>query len=139
VKLSDLEATFIRYEAREPHAEALRLNPKAKVAHWVIPVESFEEAHGVQFACPKSTAERGKAHAHRARLWFWGAPVDPEIGKNKLGKPKRWRVVSGKTLDSLTLAPAIAEEDDFCGWAGTVQNGEVATAPAEKAKKKRLA
>jgi len=138
VKLRDLEATFIRYEAREPHDEARRLHPDAKVAHWLVPAEEFKDAHGIQFLCPQSVATHGKLHAHRIRLWFFGKPVDGEVGRNAAGKVVRFRVVSGETIDSLTLAPSVAAENDHCGWSGSILNGEAATFERADPKSKRL-
>ncbi len=127
MRLVELEGTFIKYEAREPHDEARRLHPHLAVAHWLVPVEEFEEAHGIQFLCPKSVEELGKLHAHRMRLWFFGKPVDREVGKNTAGKIIRFRIVSGRTIDTITLAPSVAAENDHCGWSGSIINGEAAT------------
>lgn len=124
MKLRDLGATFIKYEAREPHAEALLLHPDAKVAHWVVPVDRIEDAHGVQFRCPRSAEALGHGHAHMTRLWFFGKPVDREVGMNAAGKIIRFRVVAGTTIDTLTLAPSVPPENDLCGWTGSILAGE---------------
>lgn len=138
MRLRDLDAKFIKYESREPHPEALRLHPDAKVAHWLVPVEDFAEAHGVQFLCPRSVETHGKIHAHTVRLWFFGKPVDNDVGRNAAGKSVRFRVVSGTTIDSLTLAPSVAPENDHCGWSGSILNGDAATFDRGEPKPKRL-
>ena len=139
MKLLDLEAMFIRYESREPHAEALSLNPSAKVAHWIVPEASIDEAHGVQFLCPKAVAIHGKGHAHCVRLWFFGKPVDADVGRNAAGKVVRFRVVRGSVdLATLTLSPEVDEGDDLCGWTGAVKNGEASSVERQSSREKQL-
>lgn len=128
MRLVDLGARFIRHEEREPHEEARRLSPAAKIAHWIVTAERFEDAHGVEFDCPAMRALHGKGHAHRIRLWFFGKPVGREIGMNRVGEIVRFRVVSGSTLETITLAPSVRVEDDACGqWSGSIMSGEAAT------------
>lgn len=128
MKLTELAATFIKYEERSPHEAALRMNPEAKVAHWVVPVATVDEAHGVQLKCPKACTELGPDHAHLLRLWFFGASVPREIAAGS-----RYRMVGGgRALDSLSLSPATKPEEDLCGWAGMILNGETKELPKEE-------
>src|SRR5258708_12927369 len=75
VRLVELEGTFIKYEAREPHDEARRLHPHLAVAHWLVPVEEFEEAHGIPFLCPQSAEELANLPPHPTPLSSFRKPL----------------------------------------------------------------
>jgi hypothetical protein len=129
VKLTDLEPQFLAHERRPASEEHLRLNPPGKPGHrdyqdWFTPVDTFAEAHGIRFLCPKSfVAETADVGAHSIYIWFEGSPVPPEIGRNKDGQTMRWRA-TGTGLHDLTLQPSIQEQDDHCKWHGFVTNGD---------------
>ena len=128
MKLRDLEASFMAHEARAPNAESRALNPQWSPDYrqdWFITVDTFAEAHGLKFLCPKSFAANGGAKgAHFIIVWFSGKPVPPHIGRNKAGKIVRWQA-SGTSLDDLILTPSIQEEDDLCKWHGFVGSGGI--------------
>lgn len=95
------------------------------------PVETFAEAHGVRFLCPKDFAKNGGAvGTHSVYIWFQGSPVPPYIGHNSKGETVRWSA-SGTGLDDLVLTPSIQEEDTNCRWHGFV--GSSGVPPGEAA------
>lgn len=79
-----------------------------------------ESIHGVEFDCPTL------GHGERILVWFknpigpsgpgsGGLPVRPDVGPLA-----RWTVVSGTTVDDLTLSPSINVHGDWHGW---IRNG----------------
>ena len=99
-------------------------------SRWVFrPVATVGEAHGVSFLCPKSYATNGGAKGtHSVYVFFAGSPY---AGRNKEGKEVRWNVVSGSTIDDLSLKPSIQEQDEGmpadhqCNWHGFVGSSGV--------------
>lgn len=87
MKLTDLDAEFLRYER---HADG----------HVYLPhVDSIDIAHGVEFLCPKCFVELGgKIGCHAIICWSRsrGTPDTAAPG------PGRWRMV-GTGLHDLTL------------------------------------
>ncbi len=101
MKLTNLDATFVRYTGRGCHQD----------------VSTFAEANGVLFDCPKCAGTNG----HSVLVWFKGAPLDAVPG------PARWSA-SGSSLEDLTLSPSV---DLTSGgtrdcWHGFVTNGVAA-------------
>lgn len=98
MRLTDLEAFFVRYESRDG------------VEHH-IHVDGFTEADGVTFVCPL-------CNGHSVCVWFAGRPLPAAVTPTP-----RWSA-SGTSLDDLTLSPSIHIQS--C-WHGFVVGGEVTT------------
>ncbi len=115
IRLADLEPSFRRYEERNGH-----------IYH--VKVDNIDEAHGVQFLCPKCfQANGGSIGTHAVLCWSRskGVPEHAEPG------PGRWRL-EGTCLADLTLgiddgckSCSVKLTGDGCGWHGHVTNGEV--------------
>jgi len=121
--LRELEAQFIAY--REETAEEMFARGVSKPSALFTRVDSFSEAHGIRFICPKSFATHsGKAGAHSVQVYFAGSPVPNDMGVNKDGQTVRWNA-SGTSLDDLSLSPSIQEQDNECGWHGFVGNSGI--------------
>jgi hypothetical protein len=121
--LRELEAQFIAYfqESEESRFAAGRAVPADMFRH----VDTFAEAHGIYFLCPKAFAKNGgPVGTHRVQVYFAGSPVPQHLGKNKDGQTVRWNT-SGASLDDLSLSPSIQEQDDICGWHGFVGSSGV--------------
>ena len=124
MKLTELDAVFVKYIPRPPTDEERALNP-----HWPADyvVDSFRtkgvtinEADGILFVCPKSRAEDKD---HYIQVYFVGSAVPDRIGKNKDGKTVRWSK-QGTGMDDLSLQPSIEEQSTSCGWHGFVTLGD---------------
>lgn len=119
MRLVELDPQFLRYE------------PEGERIIW-RQVDSMNEAHGVQFLCPKCfAANRGPAGTHRVISWSRerGTPEEAEPG------PGRWQM-AGTGFADLSLVPDLNEARDGrmahsvaliggCAWHGFVTNGEV--------------
>ena len=116
--LIELEAQFIRY--RQESAEEMFARGADKPSIFLEYVSKLSEAHGIRFICPKSFATHsGKIGAHSVQVYFAGSPVPAHIGVNQKGDAVRW-VVSGTSLNDLSLSPSIQEQNSICGWHGFV-------------------
>lgn len=136
MKLSCLEATFLRHESKEEpvtiandpmNYPAGGTRVEVREVFYSIPVATLAEADGIRFLCPKAYNENGgPERTHSVEVWFEGSPVPHTRGLSSNGAPARWRA-SGSGLDDLTLTPSILEVDGgFCGWHGFVTNGDAA-------------
>lgn len=112
MKLTDLEAQFLRYAPRDG---------KEYFQH----VETLAEADGVMFVCPKCRVDLGKREgAHSVICWFRGKVPDA-VEPN----PGRW-TPQGTGLNDLTFVPGTPPMaisvllTDGCGWHGFVTNGD---------------
>ena len=123
MKLTELDAAFVKYAPRQPTDYERAINPTWPADKVIDCFRtegiSFAEADGLLFICPKSKAE-GKDHY--IQICFSGSAVPDRLGKNKSGKTVRWSK-SGTCLDDLSLQPSIQEEDG-CAWHGFVTNGD---------------
>jgi hypothetical protein len=119
MKLTELEPVFVRYEARVDTwtrvvGDSLTWKPGDPTEQVTGPrehvlfVETLEEAHGIEFLCPKCFVMHG---------------VAPELGSHGNHGPSRWGV-TGTGFSDLTLSPSILR-DGGCGWHGWIQSGEV--------------
>jgi hypothetical protein len=113
MRLTDLEAVFVRHEVRP-----------AGTYH--VEVSALHEAHGVRFLCPKCwTDNGGRIGTHGVICWSRsaGAPEDARPG------PGRWKM-DGTGLHDLTLnadPPGTARSVQLnggCAWHGFVTNGD---------------
>jgi hypothetical protein len=128
MRLVDLDAKFLRF-SRVPCKSNEWVDgilSEKPYRDYLIHVSHLADAHGVTFICPKSFAAHGGKNGahHTANIWFEGSPVPPDVGLNKAGNTVRWRVTGGNSLENLTLAPSILEEDEACQWHGFVVNGD---------------
>jgi hypothetical protein len=133
MKLSDLEAAFVKYIPRPPTAEERADNPQMAADRVIdcfrIEGVSFAEADGLLFICPKS---RAAGKDHYLQVYFHGGAVPERLGKNKDGKTVRW-TKRGTCIEDLVLTPSIQEQDDgSCGWHGFV-GGPSGERPGEAA------
>lgn len=103
MKLTELDATFVRYTGKGCHQD----------------VTTIGEATGVCFLCPKCFQRSGGGvGVHSVLVWFKGTPLDAVPG------PARWSV-AGTSLEDLTLSPSIdltrgGLSDD---WHGFIKDG----------------
>jgi hypothetical protein len=107
MKLRDLEARFLLYLGPRSHRE----------------IETFAEADGIAFLCPKCFARNGGAiGTHTVICWFEGrVPAEAVPG------PGRW-APEGTGLDDLTFAGPRASSVRItggCRWHGYVRAGDV--------------
>lgn len=122
MKLTGLEATFIRWYQRLASDEERKINPQWPVGYVIDcfqEVVSLREAHGIHFICPKCFNSDGR---HFIQVFFVGSPVPQHLGKNKAGKTIRWKT-TGTSLFDLSLQPSI-EVQVGCLWHGFVTNGD---------------
>lgn len=128
MKLRDLDAAFIGQATENGYRRQ----------------DSINGAQGVMFQCPSCAEgkERGEEDgrrfvrgAHYIRVCFSnprGAAVAPD---GIAGGKDRWKILSGSSLDDLTLSPSIncdipwrdekgVEHPSVCRFHGYVRNGE---------------
>ena len=113
MRLVDLEPQFRRYEERDGHI-------------YLVPVDSIEQAQGIDFLCPKCFAEnKGLIGTHKVICWSSsrGVPDHARPG------PGRWRLEGTGYSDlSLMEEPGKSRSVQLhggCAWHGFVTNGEV--------------
>jgi len=85
--------------------------------------ESFAEAQGIWFDCPKCTPE---GRGHGVLVWFAGrvpAVMPGGLGVDSDGKQVRW-TPTGTGFSDLSLSPSIHIKTG-CGWHGHVTSGEI--------------
>ncbi len=111
-KLTDLDATFVKYEARVPDSISSSNYQMAT---------NVDERHadGVLFECPL-------CGAHSVLVWFAGRNIPSDL------RPlPRWHH-SGSSLQDLTITPSInldvisrdkPHDKSDCKWHGFVTNG----------------
>ena len=109
MKLVDIEAFFLKIE------EPGRLYRR---------VDTIQEAHGVQFLCPKCFADNGgSVGTHSVICWDSTRGVQPE----ETPKPGRWEML-GTGLDDLTLragSSSVLLTGDGCKAHFYVENGAI--------------
>jgi hypothetical protein len=111
MKLTDLEATFLKIQSISPQTIFRMTN-------------SLAEAQGIQFLCPKCfAANGGKVGTHAVVCWFNGRGVPDDLDP----KPGRWNP-SGTGYDDLTFVgpgatSVLLTNPNGCGWHGFVTNG----------------
>ena len=117
MKLRDLEARFICHEAR---SEDLGDDLGSITRHWILTCDTFAEAHGIVFLCPKCLAA---GRQHSIFCWFTGC-----VPEDLLPGPARW-VPEGESLNDLSLlGPDGRGKPVFgggCLWKGFVKAGNV--------------
>ncbi len=95
-KLRDLDATFVRHTGDGNFDE----------------VAAMADANGVMFDCPK-------CGRHSVLVWDQTIPTGIEPG------PGRW-IMTGSSLDDLTLSPSVNLPKIECAWHGWIKNGDAA-------------
>lgn len=110
MRLVDLDAQFIQYEK----------TPTGQVRHHYV--DTFAEAHGVMFLCPKCfAANQGPVGTHSVICWFVGKVPD-----DAFPVPGRWHPI-GTSLDNLTFVgpgQASVKITGGCEWHGYVRGGD---------------
>lgn len=137
MRLTELEPHFVRYETKiEAFPIAVgdeatwrergcpteeRIGPR----QYTVPIDSFGEAQGIWFLCPKCFLANGGAKGtHCCDVTFADRGALPEQGSHgDNGEPTRW-TVSGSNYEDLTTLPSILIKGG-CGWHGYITNGEV--------------
>ena len=126
MRLTDLDAQFLRYERRPCFVGApgcSAVTPHTDHEFHVY-VDTLAEADGVMFLCPKCYAANGGARGtHMVICWFEGKvadDVDP--------KPGRWNP-TGTCLADLSFVPGRKSSSvlllgEGCQWHGFVANGD---------------
>lgn len=113
MKLTELDAKFVRYETRNGSQQ------------WTIPVEAFADAQGIMFLCPVCfTKNNGPVGTHLVDVTFEGRGAAADQGSHGTdGQPTRW-AVSGDRFENLTTSPSVLLVGG-CGWHGFITNGDV--------------
>jgi hypothetical protein len=85
-------------------------------------VDTVAQADEIMFLCPLCFAKNGGAvGTHSVLVTFAGRNVPDDAGsRDSSGKPSRWTILSGATIDDLCLSPSILLTIDKCGWHGFV-------------------
>ncbi len=90
-------------------------------------VETAAEADQIMFLCPACFDKNGgSVGTHHVLVSLAGRNFPDEAGsRDSTGKPSRWTVVSGNTLDDLVLVPSILlgagqAPDQGCHWHGYI-------------------
>lgn len=90
-------------------------------------VNTVAEADHIMFLCPLCFEKNdGPKGTHSVFVTFAGRNVPDEAGsRDHEGKPSRWSVMSGKTIDDLVLTPSILLDasrpaESGCHWHGFV-------------------
>lgn len=128
MKLTELEARFIRHEYRddtwqEEH-DGVVINVSGR-REYVITVKALEDAQGVAFLCPLCfTKNGGSVGTHWVHCWSRSRGTPEEVKP----LPGRW-VMDGTCLDDLTLNGEPGQSRSVlllggCAWHGFITNGE---------------
>lgn len=114
------------YLFRETNGEKFMWGPRPE-RYEFHNVGSVGEADQIFFLCPLCFEKNGGSKGtHGVDVSFAGRNIPDEAGtRDSTGKPSRWTVVSGTSLDDLVLAPSILldagrEPDKGCHWHGFV-------------------
>lgn len=90
-------------------------------------VDNISEADQIDFLCPLCFEKNGGAEGtHGVFVSFAGRTIPDDAGtRDSEGKPSRWTVVSGTSLDDLVLAPSILldnsrKPEEGCHWHGFI-------------------
>lgn len=90
-------------------------------------VDKLSEADEIMFLCPACFAKNGGAvGTHHVMVTFAGRNVPDDAGSiDASGKPSRWTIAGGSSLDDLVLTPSILLDakrpaDQGCHWHGFV-------------------
>lgn len=125
MKLTDLQAEFVRYETRNegsPHVKPEGGNWGDPYPHEaVIPVPDMASAQGMWLLCPVCFKKNGgPVGTHLIGVTFRNrGALDHQGSQSKHGGPSRW-TVSGTGLHDLTVNPSVD-----CGcWHGWIKNGD---------------
>jgi hypothetical protein len=129
MKLADLEARFVDHRVELADEHHGRPMPDGTVQWGGFPVDTLHYqqalpgAEGVTFLCPKCFQQNGGSKGtHSVMVFFEGADLPPDIGRNGRGETVRWHA-AGTGIDDLTLSPSI-QLLGGCAWHGIVGNGE---------------
>lgn len=100
-------------------------------------VATVADADLLTFLCPLCFAKNGGTKGtHSVMVSFAGRNIPEDAGSVDCdGKPSRWTVVSGTSLDDLSLAPSILldakrKPEEGCHWHGFVGSNGVAAGQA---------
>lgn len=129
MKLLDLEAYFIKCEIRPCAGYKKDPNCSTVSPHmehqYHVPVESIDEADGVQMLCPKCFADNhGDIGTHSVICWR------PRVPPDVAPKPGRWEFV-GMGIDDLTLVAGSSSVKitGGCNAHFLVQSGSITMCP----------
>ena len=125
MKLSALEARFIRHEVRPCSAgapECSTVSPHTE-HECILDEDALGNADGLIFLCPKCfQMNGGSVGTHSVICWFEGK-VSDDVGP----KPGRWNPV-GTGIDDLSFVPGRKSHSvallGGCHWHGFVTNGD---------------
>lgn len=97
-----------------------------------VDVATLAEADHLMFLCPLCFGKNGGAiGTHSVMVTFAGRVVPDDAGSRSAdGKPTRWTVVSGSSIDDLVLSPSIllnssSPPEQGCHWHGFVGSSGV--------------
>lgn len=114
------------YVWRDSSGEAYKWGP-TPISYEFHPVASLAEADMIDFLCPACFAKNGGAKGtHMVMVSFAGRNIPDEAGtRDSTGKPSRWTIAGGSSIDDLVLTPSIllnasSPPDQGCHWHGFV-------------------
>lgn len=117
---------FGKFVHRDANGEKFMWGP-TPIRYEFHRVETIAEADEIMFLCPKCFEKNGgSVGTHSVMVTFAGRNVPDEAGsRDSSGKPSRWTIVGGTTLDDLCLTPSILLDngrpaDQGCHWHGFV-------------------
>lgn len=90
-------------------------------------IDTPAEADHIMFLCPLCFEKNsGPSGTHRVMTSFAGRNIPDEAGsRDSTGAPSRWTIISGTSLDDLSLSPSILldasrKPEEGCHWHGFV-------------------
>jgi len=110
MRLSQLEPVWIRYETQDGRQLSRH-------------VDSFADAHGIRFLCPKCfDANGGRVGTHSVVCWF-----EDRVPDDAVPGPGRWNP-TGDSFENLSFVPGKKSNSVLliggCAWHGFITNGE---------------
>lgn len=88
-----------------------------------VPARSLAKAQGMRFLCPLCwVANKGRIGTHSVLVGFARRAPPGLFSCDSGGKDSRW-IVTGTSIEDLTLRPSIWLKGEGCGWHGYVTKG----------------
>lgn len=124
------------YVFRDEDGEKSSWSPRPYTYHFHT-VETVAEADQIRFLCPACFEKNGGPKGtHGVHVSFAGRDMPEDSGsRDSSGKPSRWTVTSGNTIDDLCLSPSILlgagqPPERGCHWHGFVGMSGIPTGHA---------
>lgn len=115
-----------KFVFRDESGDAFMLGPRSH-RYEFHDVDILTEADHIMFLCPLCFEKNGGSiGTHSVMVSFAGRNIPDDVGsRDSTGKPSRWTIVSGTSLDDLVLSPSILLDasrppEQGCHWHGFV-------------------